>query len=80
MERADRLSAGLNKLGFAVPIELFVGGGTDLSAAGCELQATRVFRNQADAAAAAQALGRSRWLVVSWRNDQSGSARVVEAH
>lgn len=80
VERAYRLSAGLNNLGFAVPIELFVGGGIDLSAAGCELQATRVFRNQADAAAAAQALGRSRWLVASWRNDQSGSARVVEAH
>jgi hypothetical protein len=78
-ERADRLHAGLNALGFAAPMELFVGGGVDISAAGCELKATRIFRSQADAAKAAKALGRSQWLVVSWRTDQSGGARVVEA-
>jgi hypothetical protein len=78
-ERADRLHAGLNTLGFAAPMELFVGGGVDISAAGCELKATRIFRSQADAAKAAKALGRSQWLVVSWRTDQSGGARVVEA-
>jgi len=56
-----------------------LGGAVDLSIAGCELQLTSIFRHQADAAAAAQAIGRSQWLVVSWRTDQSGGMRVVES-
>lgn len=79
-KRADRLHTRLDTLGFDVPMELFVGGGVDISIAGCELKATRIFRSQVDAANAAKALERSQWLVVSWRTDQSGGARVVEAH
>lgn len=76
-ERAQRLQAAMSDLGITTPLDLFLGGGVDLSVAGCELQLTRIFRHQADAEAAARALGRGQWLVINWRTDQSGGMRLV---
>jgi hypothetical protein len=78
-ERARRLQDALVDLGITTSMELFLGGAVDLSAVGCELQLTSIFRHRADAAAAAQGIGRTQWLVVSWRTDQSGGMRVVES-
>jgi hypothetical protein len=41
------------------------------------LQLTSIFRSQEAAEAAARSSGRSKWLVVSWRTDQSGGVNVV---
>lgn len=60
-------------------IELFCGVGSDPSAFDCELQLTRLFSRQDQARAAAEAMGRPAWFVVSWRTDQSNSFRVVES-
>lgn len=59
-------------------VELFCGGGADPAALDCEIQLTILFSNEAQARAAAQAMGRPEWFVVSWRTDQSNSFRVVE--
>lgn len=58
-------------------MELFLGGAVDTSVRGCELKLTSIFRNQEAAESAARSLGRSKWLVVRWRTDQSGGVRVV---
>jgi hypothetical protein len=78
-ESAQRLRSALGDLGITSSMELFLGGGVDLSVAGCELKLTPIFRNLADATAATTAIGRSKWLIVSWRTDQSGGMRVVES-
>jgi hypothetical protein len=79
-EAAQGLQAGLLELGITASMDLFVGGGVDLQATGCELVITPIFRSQEAAASAAQALGRSEWLVVSWRTDQSGGMHIVETN
>ena len=64
-------------MGFADPMELFVGGGVDTAVGGCELLLTPIHRDEAAAISAAQALGRPQWLVASWRTDQSGGGRII---
>lgn len=59
-------------------VELFCGGGVNPAALDCEIQLTILFSSQAQARAAAQAMRRPSWFVVSWRTDQSNSFRVVE--
>jgi hypothetical protein len=76
-EVATNLQEQLASVGFSVPMELFIGGGVDTSATGCELLLTPVFRDQTAAETAARGLGRSQWLVVSWRTNQSGAATIV---
>lgn len=76
-KRADALARELFDLGFGEPMQCFLGGGIDLSQTGCELLLTPVFRRLEDARAAAKGLGRNGWIVVSWRNDQSGGVRMV---
>jgi hypothetical protein len=60
-------------------VELFCGGGVDPASEDCEIQLTILFSNESQARAAAQAMGRPQWFVVSWRTDQSNSFRVVES-
>ena len=79
MERGDRLQAALTNLGFTEPLTLYIGGGVDLNAPGCELKVTPIFRRQSDAVAAARAMGRDRWLVGAWRTDQCGGLEIVES-
>jgi hypothetical protein len=79
-EAAHGLQESLLELGITASMELFIGGGVDLQAIGCELQMTPIFRSQEDAASAAEALGRSEWLVVAWRTNQSGGMHVVETN
>lgn len=74
---AETLQGQLQQMGFTGAMELFIGGGVDLSATGCEMKLTAIFRTEVDAAAAARALGRQHWLVSAWRTDQSGGARIV---
>jgi hypothetical protein len=76
-KRAEILAQALVDLGFDAPMTCFLGGGIDLSQTGCELLLTPIFRRLEDARAAAQGLGRTGWIVVSWRNDQSGGVRMV---
>lgn len=78
-DRADRLQDQLTALGFTGSMELFFGGGVDLSQKGCELKATPIFRHQDDATKAARALGRGQWLVVGWRSDQCAGLRTIES-
>ncbi len=75
--RAAALSQGLLELGFAEPMECFLGGGIDIAAQGCELRMTSLFRHLDDARSAAKDLGRAGWIVVSWRNNRSGGAKLV---
>jgi len=78
-EAGQRLQAGLQELGITASMELFIGGGVDLQAAGCELRMTPIFRSQDAAAAAARGMERPEWLVLAWRTDQSGGMRIVDA-
>jgi hypothetical protein len=76
-QQAAALQQLLQRLGIQNSMELFTGAGVDLDNRGCELLLTPVFRFQDSATNAAQALGRSRWFVMSWRTDQSGGATIV---
>jgi hypothetical protein len=76
-QAASTLQAKLQDMGFNQSMELFIGGGVDISVAGCELMLTSIFRSKDAAITAAKGLGRPHWLVVSWRTDQSGGATVV---
>jgi hypothetical protein len=76
-QAASALQGQLQQMGFEQSMEMFVGGGVDLSVTGCELMLTPIFRSKDAAVTAAQGIGRSHWLVVSWRTDQSGGATVV---
>jgi hypothetical protein len=75
--RAALLGGALADLGFSEPMECFLGAGIDLSATGCELKMTPLFRHLDDARSAARGMGRPAWIVVSWRNNQSGGAKLV---
>jgi len=75
---ATKLGDLLSELGIVDPMELFIGGGVDFDATGCELKLTPIFRSSDGASAAAQALGRPKSLVVRWRTNQSGGLEVVE--
>jgi hypothetical protein len=71
------LQQQLANLGFSGSLELFIGGGVDINATGCELQLTPIHRQQEGAVNAASNGGRPQWLVASWRTDQSGGVTVV---
>jgi hypothetical protein len=79
-EAAQGLQGKMQELGISASIELFMGGGVDLQSPACGLLLTPMFRSQESAASAARALGRSQWLVVAWRTDQSGGMRIVETN
>ena len=76
-EEATALQGVLQRVGVSGSMQLFLGGAVDTTVTGCELKLTSIFRNQEAAEAAARSLGRSKWLVVSWRTDQSGGVKVV---
>jgi hypothetical protein len=76
-EAAAKLQEQLTATGFTEPMTLFIGGGVDTNATGCELQLTPIFRDQENATSSVSALGRSQWLVVSWQTNQSGGATIV---
>jgi hypothetical protein len=76
-QQATALQQLLQRMGINNSMELFTGAGVDLEQHGCELLLTPVFRSRDSATKAAQALGRSKWFVVSWRTDQSGGANIV---
>lgn len=59
-------------------LEVFCGVGRDPLSEECEIQLTGLYPSLDDARTAAMSLGRSDWLIVSWRTDQCGSFRVVE--
>ncbi|SDP44777.1 hypothetical protein [Afipia sp. GAS231] len=70
----------LANMGISDSMELFIGGGVDTNVAHCELKLTPVFRSESAARSAAQALGRPKFLVVSWRTDQSGGMTLVDSN
>lgn len=78
-EAAAALQTQMQQIGFDQSLQLFIGGGVDTSVAGCELMLTPIFQSQDAATTAAKAFGRPHWLVVSWRTDQSGGAKVVDS-
>lgn len=61
-------------------LELFCGVGEDYETTGCEIYLTPLFTSLEKARNAASKLGRSKWAVVSWRNDQSGSFKIVDLY
>jgi|SRR5450432_620041 len=77
-QQASALQGLLQRLGMSDSMELFVGGAVDLSVLGCELQLTPIFRTAEAAVGAARGSGRAKWLVASWRTDQSAGVRIVE--
>lgn len=77
---AAGLQRRLEALGITSSMELFLGGALDPTAFGCELKLTSIFRSQEAAVTAALALGRTKWLVVSWRTDQSGGVHLVASN
>jgi len=68
----------LDSLG-APSMELFSGAGMDPISVGCEIRVTPLFKSRGQAKQAVLAMGRQKWLVTSWRTDQSASFRVVES-
>lgn len=78
-QAANALQAKLQNMGFDQSMELFIGGGVDTTATGCELMLSSIFREGDAAVTAAKALGRPHWLVASWRTDQSGGATIVSS-
>jgi hypothetical protein len=74
------LQRRLEAQGITSSMELFLGGALDPTVLGCELKLTSIFRTQEAAVAAALALGRATWLVVSWRTDQSGGVHLVASN
>ncbi len=77
---AEALQQRLQGLGITSSMELFIGGGVDPEAFGCELNMTPIFRSQDAAVSAARALGRPKWLVVSWRTDQSAGVKLLASN
>jgi hypothetical protein len=75
---AEQLAEMLSNMGITDSMALFLGGGIDENVAGCELKLTPVFRNLEDAHAAAQAMGRPNFIVMSWRTDASRSLTLVD--
>lgn len=70
----DRLAAfGLDSM------ELFCGAGLDPEATDCEIRLSPLFNTEDQARQAAIDMQRSKWVVVSWRTDQSGSFRVTDS-
>jgi hypothetical protein len=76
-QAAPALQQQLQDMGFSGSMELFLGAGLDLAAAGCELRLAPVQRSQDAAVNAARGIGRAQWFVASWRTDQSGGATIV---
>lgn len=60
-------------------IEVFSGAGLDPLAEDCEISLTNMYPSFSSARDAAVAMGRSEWVVVSWRTDQCGSFQVVDS-
>jgi len=60
-------------------IAVFCGAGMDPLAEDCEIQLTNMYPAQSSAHDAVVAMGRSEWVVVSWRTDQCGSFQVVDS-
>jgi hypothetical protein len=60
-------------------IEVFCGAGLDPLAEDCEIQLTNMYSSLSSARDATVRLGRSEWVVVSWRTDQCGSFQVSES-
>jgi hypothetical protein len=77
--KASALAGVLSGMGITNSMELFLGGGIDMSIAGCELKLTPVFRSLDGARSAAQTLGRPEFVVVSWRTDASGSVKLADS-
>lgn len=76
--RATALQSALATMGITNSMVLYLGGGIDLSQPGCELQLTRIYRSEDAAVEAAKAIGRGKWLVASWRTDQSGGMSIPD--
>jgi hypothetical protein len=70
----DRLAA----FGFD-SVELFCGAGLDPKATDCEICLSPLFNTEDQARQAAIDMHRSKWVVVSWRTDQSASFRVTDS-
>ena len=74
---ASQLQNVLTEMGLTGSMQVFLGGALDFNARGCELRLTPIFRSSEGALAAAQGMGRSKGLTVSWRTDQSGGIDLV---
>jgi hypothetical protein len=79
VNEAEALQSALQRVGIDNASELFMGGAVDLTAIGCELKLTPIFRSLDAATAATVASGRDHWLVVNWRSNASGGINVVAA-
>ncbi|RWA20310.1 hypothetical protein MELE44368_17595 [Mycolicibacterium elephantis DSM 44368] len=77
-EAADPLLEAMDAYGVG-SLEVFAGIGRDPLSHDCEIQLTGLYPSLDDARSAALAMERADWLIVSWRTDQCGSFRVVEA-
>jgi hypothetical protein len=77
-ELATPLIDTLNDYGLS-SLEVFCGVGVDALAEGCELKLSGFYPSLDDARAAAVAMKRPEWLVVSWRTDQCASFKIVES-
>jgi hypothetical protein len=77
-QQASLMKSLLAKMGITDSMELFIGGAIDIAQRGCGLVLTPIFRTQRAASDAARNTGRAKWLVISWRTDQSGGVKVVD--
>lgn len=57
-------------------VELYCAVGIDPTAHDCEFRLSPLFLKIDQAQSAAQAMGRQRWIIVSWRTDQCGSFKI----
>lgn len=64
--------------GGAAEVELYIGGGVDLAAEGCQLKLTNVFKSEDQVRQAIQAIGRQAWVVGRCRANISGGFEVFD--
>lgn len=74
----DKLMETLGAFGLS-SWELFVGAGIDPIADGCEIRVTPLFKSADQAREAVMAMGRTPWIVASWRTDMSNSFKIVDS-
>jgi hypothetical protein len=77
----EAFSELLGTLSDPVSVELFLGGGIDMSSQNCSLRMTRVYKSADGARAEIIGMGRiASYFICCVRTDQSGSLKVIENH
>ncbi|HZO88800.1 MAG TPA: hypothetical protein VFB38_10730 [Chthonomonadaceae bacterium] len=70
----------LAQLGIQDSLEIYCAMGIDYQAEGCQFRFSSLFKSIDQARQAANAMGRSTWVIARWRTDACGSLELVEGN